>query len=279
MEFKEVASYLGFKEDEIKTLDDFKTKFDAEFLRTSAITEDSEPVKKILGKTFGTLENEIKKVAKAHELDIDFDADDLKGKKVTDKLKFTFSKYDEKKQSVISELEKKAGLGNDEKVKEWETKYEKLNKKYLDVDGLLKKTSEEFNGFKEHSEKTIKGVKLNIHKKDLYNKAKFLPEVNEYAKKGFLNEFEEKYMLDIDENEKPIILDKKGQRIPNPKVTGSFYEPDELLTEEIIKAKMFPVNGDGGKKMTPPNFGQLNNQQNQNQNNGQIRRKSAPPLG
>lgn len=48
MEFKEVASYLGFKEDEIKTLDDFKTKFDAEFLRTSAITEDSEPVHKMI---------------------------------------------------------------------------------------------------------------------------------------------------------------------------------------------------------------------------------------
>jgi hypothetical protein len=273
MEFKEVASYLGFKEDEFKTIEEFKSKFDSEFLRTSAITEDSEPVKKILGKTFGTLENEIKKVAKAHDLDIDFEADDLKGKKVTDKLKFTFSKYDEKKQSIIKELETKAGQGNDEKVKEWETKYGKLENKYKDVDGLLKQTTSDFNGFKEQSEKTIKGVKLNIHKKDLYGKAKFLPEVNEYTKKGFLNEFEEKYMLDIDENEKPVILDKKGQRIPNPKVTGSFYEPDELLMEETIKAKLFPVNSDGGKKIVPVNFGQAGQQQQT------TIRKVAPRLG
>ena len=249
MEFKEVAEYLGIDAEKIKTLDEFKSTFDKEFLRASAITEDSEPVKKILGKTFGTLENEIKKVSKSFELDVDFDAEDLKGKKVTDKMKFVLSKFDEKNKSTIADLTAKASLGNDDKVKEWEQKYEKLNKKYSDTDGLLKKTSEDFEGFKLNSLKEIKGVKVGIHKAEIFGKAKFSTDVNDYAKKGFLNEFESKFSLDLDENEKVVIVDKNGNRIPNPKVTGSFYEPLDLLTEETIKAKLYPLNVDAGKKV------------------------------
>ncbi len=254
MEFKEVADYLGFKADDMKTIEDFKVSFDKEFLRTSSINEDSDPVKKIVGKLFGTLENEIKKVAKASDLEVDFDSEDLKGKKVTEKLKFVFSKYDEKNKTTFEDLKKQAGQGNDDKVKEWENKYEKLNKKFADVDGLLKKTSEDFEGYKQNSVKEVKNVKLGIHKAEIFGKAKFAPEVNEYAKKGFINEFEEKYSLDLDENEKPIIIDKKGQRIPNPRVTGSFYDPADLFLEETIKAKLFQLNKDGGKPA--PNFQQ-----------------------
>lgn len=265
MEFKDVASFLGFKEDEFKTLDEFKSKFEGEFVRTSLINEDLEPVKKILGKTFGTLENEVKKLAKAHDLDVDFDADDFKGKKLNEKYKTVFAKYDEKKATHIKDLEAKALLGNDDKVKDMEAKYEKLKNKWQDTDSLLKQTSDEFEKFKQNKESEIKGVKLDVHKKDIFGKAKFVPEANEYTRKGFLNEFQEKYKLDLDENEKPIILDAKGNRIPNPKVTGSFFEPMELLTEEMVKAKLFALNPDGGKKAPVIQVGtqQQNQQQNQ----------------
>lgn len=252
VELKEVVEYFGYKVEDIKDLNDLKTKFDSDFVRASNITEDFEPVKKIVGKIYGTLENEIKKVAKTHDLDVDFDSEDIKSKKVTEKLKFAFSKYDEKNKSVLEELKTKAGQGNDEKVKEWEGKYEKLKNKYSDTEGLLKKTTEDFEGFKQTKDKEIKGVKLDIHKKDIYAKAKFLPEANEYTKKGFLNDFEQKYVLDLDENEKPVIMDKKGQRIPNPKVTGTFYEVSDLLQEEMINAKLYALNPQGGKQKAAP---------------------------
>jgi hypothetical protein len=109
LETKEVFEYLGIKADDIKDLDTFKATFEKDFIKQSNITEENESVKKILGKTFGTLENEIKKVAKGFELDIDFNSDDLKDKKVTDKLKFVVSEYDAKQKSVIAELTEKAG--------------------------------------------------------------------------------------------------------------------------------------------------------------------------
>lgn len=274
MELKEVAEYLGLKEDDIKTMDDFKAKFDTTFIRTSAINEDFEPVKKIVGKIYGTLENEIKKVAKANELELDFDSDELKGKKVTEKLKFAFEQYTGKTKTIIEELTTKASQGNDDKVKEWEKKYEKLNTKFTETDGLLKTTTSEFNQFKEIKERDIKNIHLNIKKDDIFKTAKFIPEVNEYTKKGFINEFQEKYSLDLDETGTPIITDKEGKRIPNPKVTGSFYDPADLLKEEMVKAKLYALNDDGGKKKPEQ-------RQQQQQQNGQAKtngRQVASPF-
>lgn len=247
MDIKEINEFLGFKADQFKTVDEFKTAFDGEFIRTSAISEDLEPVKKIVGGKIHAVESHVKKMAKELGLDVDFNTEEIKKGGLLDKVKLVFSKYDEQNKSIIDDLTAKAGLGNDEKVKEWETKYEKLNKKHKDVEELLRTTSTEFEGFKQNSAKEVKNVKLGIHKAEIFGKAKFIPEANEFTKKGFITDFEEKYQIDLDENEKPIIVDKKGQRIPNPKVTGSFFEPMELLTEEIIKAKLFPVNKDGNK--------------------------------
>jgi len=249
LEVKEVLEYLGMKPDEVKTIEDLKTGFDKEFIRTSLINEDLEPVKKITGKVLGIVESKIKALAK--NVEIDLDSDDFKKKeKITDKIEYVFSKYDEKKTSIIKDLEAKAGQGNDEKVKEWEQKYEKLKTKYGETDSLLKNTSKEYEDFKQNSEKNLRSVKIGVHKKELFGKAKFIPEINEYAKKGFINEFEEKYKIDLDENEKVIIMDKEGKRIPNPKVTGSFYEPEDLLTEELVKAKMFELNPQAKRQQT-----------------------------
>lgn len=247
IEIKEIFDYLGVKPEDIKTIDDFKTTFDKEFLRPSAISEDSEPVKKIVGKLFGTLENEIKKVAKAHELDVDFDADELKGKKVTEKLKFVFSKYDEKNNTVIEDLKTKASLGNDDKIKDWETKYGKLENKFKDVDNLLKKTSTDFDIYKVEADTKIKSVKLDVHKKDALSKIKFKPDISEFEKKGYLSTIAEKYDFDFDENENFVIKDKKGSFIQSGKTTGTFKNPLEVLEEEAVAGKLFLINKDAGK--------------------------------
>ena len=147
----------------------------------------------------------------------------------------------------MEELKVKAGQGNDEKVKEWETKYEKISLKAKDYEALLKSTKSELEEKEKQYAGNLKGVKLNIHKAEIYNKAKFIPEANDFTKKGFLADFESKYNLDLDEAENPIITDKKGQRIPNPKVSGTFYSPNDLLQEETIKANLYPLNKDGGK--------------------------------
>ena len=262
LEIKEVAEYLGLKVDELKDLESFKTKFDTEFIKQSNITEDNESVKKILGKTFGTLENEIKKVAKGFELDIDFNSDDLKDKKVTDKLKFVVSEYDAKQKTVIEELKKSANQGNDEKVKEWEEKYTKAINKAKDYETLLKTTKTELETVQQNSSKEIKNIKLDIFKTQALSKVKFKADINEFEKEGYLSKIEKNYKFDLDETGKPVIFDKEGKRIPNPKVNGTFMDIEEVLQDEAVKGKLFQLNPDAGKKVATPI-----KQQQQQQNN------------
>jgi hypothetical protein len=252
---KEALEYLGYKAEDFKTVDEFKTKFDSTFIKQSNITEDSEPVKKILGKTFGTLENEIKKVAKGFELDIDFDDESIKGKKVTDKLKFTFEKYNEKKGEYIKELETKASLGNDEKIKEWEKKYEKTAQKAKDYEALLNSTKSEFQQAQEKWTNEVKNVKLNVLTKDAFGKVKLKSDISDFEKRGYMATIAEKYKFDLDETENLVVKNSKGERIPSAKTTGTFKTIEEILEEEAIAGKLVQLNPDGGKAKPPVNFG------------------------
>lgn len=273
LEIKDVAEYLGLKVEPTTTIEDFKTSFDKEFLKHSAVTEDSEPVKKILGKVFGTLENDIKKVAKGFELDIDFDGADFQAnKKVNDKLKFIIGKYDEKNKLVIADLTAKAGLGNDDKVKDLQAKYDKAIQKSKENETLLNSSKSEFELYKTNTANEIKSKTLKGLKNDIYSKAKFLPETNEFTKKGFLTSFEEKYNFDLDENESPFITNKKGEKIVSTKVSGSFKTPAEVLEEEMIAAKLLVLNPQGGqKKIVIP-------QTQQQQSTGKPNRVVASPM-
>lgn len=250
LEVKEALEYLGIKAENIE---EFKTFFDKDFIKQSAITEDLESVKKILGKTFGTLENEAKKFAKENELDIDFESDDFKGlKKVSEKYKFVTSKLNEKNKSIIEELQKKAGQGNDEKVKEWEKKYDKLDLKHKEISGLLSTTKTDFDTFRAASEGSMKSFKLGVQKKELYGKLNFDPGVNEFTKKGFIGSFEEKFKIDLDENDSPILMDLTGAKIASKKKSGEFKSVDEALQELLVEAKLNALNPDGGRQKAKP---------------------------
>lgn len=271
IELKKVSEYLGLNLEEFKTDEEFKTAFDKEFLKHSAVTEDSEPVKKILGKVFGTLENDIKKVAKGFELDIDFDGADFQAnKKVNDKLKFIIGKYDEKNKLVIADLTAKAALGNDDKIKDLQTKYDKIFQKAKESETLLNSSKTEFETYKTNTANEIKSKTLKGLKNDIYSKAKFLPETNEFTKIGFLKTFEEKYNWDLDENESAVITDTKGAKIISTKTAGAFKTPSELLEEEMIAAKLLVLNPAGGQKKVIT--------QQQQQTPGKPNRQVASPM-
>lgn len=269
---KEALEYLGYKAEDFNSLDEFKTKFDSTFIKQSNITEDSEPVKKILGKTFGTLENEIKKVAKGFELDVDFE--ELKDKKVTEKLKYTFEKYNEKKSEYIKDLETKAALGNDDKVKEWEKKYDKISQKSKDLESLLNSTKSEFEQAQNKWQSEVKNVKLNVLTKDAFSKVKLKNDISEFEKKGYISTIAEKYQFDLDETENLVVKNKQGERLKSSKVTGAFKTIDEILEEEAITGGLYQINKDGGKVVKPINFGQPDIKETQTPV-----RKIAPRLG
>lgn len=269
LEAKEILDYLGIKIEDTKTVDEFKTSFDKDFIKQSMITEDSEPVKKIVGKIYGTLENEIKKIAKEVELDIDFEAEDFKLlKKVNEKFKFVTGKVEDKYKNTISDLTIKASQGNDDKVKEWEDKYKKAEDKLKEKNTLFNSLKGEYDSYKVDTENKIKNSTLNIHKKEIFGKAKFAEGTKDLEKKGFWTTIGEKYIIDIDENETPIILNSKREKIVSKKTAGTFMTPEEVIEEELISANLYQLNKDGGK-IKPKEIAGAKDQKQQNSNSRQ----------
>lgn len=271
---KKALEYLGFNPEEFKTEEEFKSKFDSVFVKQSNINEDTPVVKSLLGRIYGSLENQIKKVAKENEIEVDFDTDEFKDKKISDKLKHTFTKFNEVKGATIKELESKVGLGNDEKVKEWETKYNKAAQKAKDFESLLNSTKSEFEQSQQKWQSQIKDTKLNVLTKDAFSKVKLKNDISEFEKKGYYSTIKEKYQFDIDEQENLIVKNAKGERIPSAKTTGTFKTIDEILEEEAVAGNLYKMNVDGGKPKQQINFGTSN----KNEDTKPVR-KIAPRLG
>jgi hypothetical protein len=241
MELKDVLGYLGYDAEKVKTIDDLKGTFEKDFIRASAINEESEFIKPILGKTFGTQENELKKIAK--DFGIDLEVDEYKeAKKVSDKVKVLTKLISESKESIIKEQATKLAQGNDEKVKTLETKYEKLMREKAEKEALLEATANEYNQYKQNAASEMKNYKLNHVKTNVFGSVKYNSQASDLAKKGFLATINEKYEFDFDETEKPIIRAKGGQQLKSDKVAGAFLTPEEVITKEAIDAGLYEVN-------------------------------------
>ena len=214
IETKDIIEYLGFNPEQVKELEDLKSNFEKEFIRASAITEDFEPVKKIVGKIYGSIETDLTKVAKSHEINLD-EISDWKDSKIKDKLKIVTSKLSEKQQSMIDELQKKASQNNDEKVNELSKMLEKKDKKLNDTESLLKSISKEYDEFKNNSSNQLKSIKLDTMKSNLFTQIKFKDGINEIEQEGYNSIIGKKFRFDLDENGKMIVTDSEGKLIPN----------------------------------------------------------------
>lgn len=244
METKDIIEFLGYNPESIKTLDDLKSKFNTEFVRASNISEDSELIKPILGKVYGTLEQQIRKSVKNSGFDLDLDNnEEFKGlKKVNEKFSYVVNKLSEKRDSEINEYKSLSQKGGEEKVLEWQTKYEKLKKSKEDADNMIGSLTNEYESFKQKATGEIKNVKLDVLKKDVISKVKFKQDISDFEKKGYMATVQEKYIFDLDENEQLTVLDRNGNKIPSQKVTGTFKTAQEILEEEALAGKLYQVN-------------------------------------
>ena len=256
---KEVFNYLGIDAEKLKDIAEFKTKFDTDFIKPENIKEDTPQVKAIIGKQFGLVENELKKIAKSNGVEVEFEDEEFKRLKVNEKFKMVAKKLIDLKDAKITELTNSQGNEPAEITAEWEKKMKKKEKEIEETRQLLESSKQsyqtiegEFNNFKVESEKKIKDTKLSIVKNGIYEKAAFAPEINKYAKTGFFKEFEDEFIIDVDNEGKEFITDKKGQKIPNPKSHGAFKSPIEVLNEKLIEAKLAPLNPNAGDPKKKP---------------------------
>lgn len=244
----EFAEYLGYKPAEIKDLAELKTKFEGEFVRTSLINEEFEPVKKLIGKAYGSLEVDLQKVAKTNDVNVD-EIEGWKDAKMKDKVKLLASKLIESKNTQIEELTKKAGQGNDEKVTELTKAKEKLERKFSDTDELLKTVSREYEDFKVSAANQLKSIKLDTLKASELSKIPFIGDVTTLQKEGYNALVAKELKFDLDESgSKLIVMNSEGKQIPNTKVSGTFLSPEDALISIAAREKLLKLNEVAGTK-------------------------------
>lgn len=251
IEVKDLMQFLGVEADNI---DAFKEKFETEFSRNSNINKEHPKVKAFIGETLGIIEKNLKNIAKNHNAE--WSGGDWDSKTLNDKFSFAMGKVVENHNAILEDF-KKTHAGNDEAIKEWEKKVSALTSKLNDTETLLGHTKQEFDSYKQAEAQKEKSRIINEHINSAVTKVKFKSTVNDLTKKGFMTAFNELYKIELDENKSPYVTDSKGQRIPNPKVTGTFMALEDVLTSEAIKADIFeknPVAQQQQQRQMPPQY-------------------------
>lgn len=252
MEAKDLIEYFGYKPEDIKTIDDLKAKFNEDFIRVSLIHKESEPVKKIIGATLGSMEVEMIRIAKKHGLEKD-EFLTSKDNKITDKLGYILDKKTESFSAIENDYKTKLEGTSDEVVKGLEKKLEKEAQKRKDLEGLLETTKSTLEKEKENFAGQIKSTKLAIKENDILSKIEWAEGVDELKKEGFLARIKKSYGLDLDDADEPYIFDlTKKEKIQSTKTVGTFKSPLEVLQEEGVKFGVWKQNKDSGKPVHTP---------------------------
>ncbi|MFI5404905.1 MAG: hypothetical protein ACHQ1D_00180 [Nitrososphaerales archaeon] len=241
-----ILSFLGFKPEEIKTEEDFKSNFESKFGIKDQLLKDPAFTGKIFGQRVGSIEAKLKSNAK--KMGVEFTPDEIKDKSVEEIQEIAFTKIAELNKKAMEDLEKSTKGTVDEQVKSWKEKYQSVESKLKETEGLLSKTSSDYEGFKKEAINKSKSDIITRFKKETLDKLKFRQGTTSIHKLGFETDINSKYEVDLDEHENPFVKDKKtGQRIPSKKVTGQFMTADEIFNEELVKNDMAELNKDGGK--------------------------------
>lgn len=239
-----ILEYTGIK---AETDEEFIAQFPGRFIPADQKNWDEETKNKTFGRTLGAVTIGIKQ--HFDEYGISLTGDDLKNTpEAVNKL--GLQRLAEKVAAEKAELEKTAGLTADEKIKEAQETIGKLSKKNKDFEDLLKTKVSEFELLNQDKAAELKAFKLKSTIKDVHGAIQWNPDKDEYSRKGFLSSMDEKYGIELDENDQDYPFDRAtGGRIKAEGSHSTWMGSKDLWTQEAIKAGMAAVNKKAG---TPP---------------------------
>lgn len=233
LELKDVLDVLGLPTDV-----DSKEKL-AELHRKNYITkaeaiEDDEVVKKVEGRIYGGLTTEAKRL-------FGFSKEEIKDKPFKDILREGAERFATK----ITELEEASGKGSEEVVKRLNGELEKFknqaNQYKTDLEKVIGEKSELENGFTQK----LKEFKVQSAYKEAFSQIPLSETANDLTKRGFNDHVRSTYKFDVDEEENVIVLDAKGQKVPNPTKTGAYLGLVDVLKMEAEKNGILKKNNAG----------------------------------
>ena len=251
----ELIKFLDLQE--VENLEKAKEAFSQKFVKQEELSSK-------IGKITGSITNVARKAFEP--FGVNLTEDDFKDKKIEDVLRSASEKASESYNTKISELEKRAkGQGSEELIKEWETKYSKVEKQLSETEKARQESISAFESFKTEVQEKEKTSKINsIYEKSL-SALKPDPTVSEITLKGFRSHINENFKIDFDDKGDAVIFDKKtGERIKSGKKAGDFLNVQDVLLNEASSAGILQKNPQAGKGKPSTPFQHHNEPENKN---------------
>lgn len=264
----ELMKFLDLEEAE--SLDKAKELFSQKFVKQEELSSK-------IGKITGSITNVARKAFEP--FGVQLTEDDFKDKKIEDVLRSASEKASESFKNKISELESRAtGQGSEELIKDWEKKYSTIEKKLTETEKARQESINAFESFKNEVTVKEKTSKINSVFDRALNSIKPDPSVNEITMKGFRSHINEKFSIELNENDEPVVMDRKtGERIKSDKKAGTFLGLEDVLMSEAATAGILQKNPNAGNKK--PIVGGLGQRQPETVNNTRSKGLSPRFLG
>ena len=264
----ELMKFLDLEEAE--SLDKAKELFSQKFVKQEELSSK-------IGKITGSITNVARKAFEP--FGVQLTEDDFKDKKIEDVLRSASEKASESFKNKISELESRAiGQGSEELIKDWEKKYSTIEKKLTETEKARQESINAFESFKNEVTVKEKTSKINSVFDRALSSIKPDPSVNEITMKGFRSHINEKFSIELNENDEPVVMDRKTcERIKSDKKAGTFLGLEDVLMSEAATAGILQKNPNAGNKK--PILGGLGQRQPEAVNNTRSKGLSPRFLG
>lgn len=250
MEGKELLDFLGI---EATNLDEFKAGFSKKYYTEKQIHDDKELLGKFTGKTLKRIKQAILNKAREKEIPFtqaEFDSVDT----IEDVFDSLAAKQAETFTTKLTDLQSQVGKGDEEKIKSFTEKIGKYEQSLLDEKKAKQEIASQFETFKKETEGKIKSTRIDYFRKDLMSSIPY--DVNQMKDplkaKGWESHVAENFRFDFDEHDQPVILDKTGSKIKNPKKADEWLSPKDVLVAEADKLGLIPKNPQGGQPAFRP---------------------------
>jgi hypothetical protein len=238
---------------ESEDLEQAKQILTSTFIKKSEAAKDEDVRKQVSGSLLGKLDTFVNQQAK--QLNVEFD-EGVKSGKLEDKLSFLTTKVSENLETYKSQIDK--GVGDDFKKKlelEYQAKIEKLNLDLQTKTEMLDNTVQKLTSI----ETEYKTKERNRIITDAFTKAKseiqFSPEADNLKLKGFEATFNEKYKVDLDENNSVIVLDSSTNKpIQNPNKMNDFLGLSDVLKKEAEENNLLQKAAAAGSKVAATTY-------------------------
>ncbi len=243
IDLKQLNEFAGI---EAENFDQFKEQFQTKFVLKENVVKDPDLTSAITGKVMGSQMTKIRQMFK--EEGIEITEEETKTIKKNEELfQLGMNKLKGTYINQIEDVKKSSALGSDERLKEYESRIQKIEKEKNDIKAAWKSTGEEFEKYKYEMASSLKQKEVDFRLAKAKEVLKMRPKINEAERAGFEAILKNRLKFDLDDNGQLVTMNANGERIKSKVKAGDFMPAEEAMQDIINELGLGDTNPHAGK--------------------------------